>query len=78
MTRLVLVFLLSVSAALLSACGERDQTLRGAYNRSDGQPWQGAHNPFVAKGWAPGDKVAWETQLRDRAQRQNESVKINN
>jgi hypothetical protein len=78
MTRLVLVSLLSASALLLSACGERDQTLRGAYNRSDGQPWQGAHNAFVAKGWAPGDKGVWETQLRDRAQRQNEYVKINN
>ncbi|MDB5824470.1 MAG: hypothetical protein JWR21_3174 [Herminiimonas sp.] len=78
MMRLVLVSLVCASAALLSACGERDQTLRGAYNRSDGQPWQGAHNDFLAKGWSPGDKAAWETQLRDRAQRQNEYVKINN
>jgi hypothetical protein len=78
MTRLVLVCLLTGSAVLLAGCGERDQTLRGAYNRSDGQPWQGAHNAFVANGWAPGDKTAWEAQLRERVQRQNEYVKINN
>ena len=78
MRHLAIIPVLSVCALLLAACGERDQTLRGAYNRSDGQPWQGAHDPFLAKGWSPGDKATWETQLRDRAQRQNEYVKINN
>jgi major membrane immunogen (membrane-anchored lipoprotein) len=77
MKRFFLVAVLP-AALLLAACGERDQTLRGAYNKSDGLPWQGAHDPFVAKGWSPGDKTSWENQLRERGQRQNEYVRINN
>ncbi|MDB5763184.1 MAG: hypothetical protein JWQ21_2179 [Herminiimonas sp.] len=71
------VALISLSALLLVACGEKDQSLAKAYNKSDGKPWQGAHDEFVVKGWTPGDKTAWELQLRSRAQTQNEYVKIN-
>jgi hypothetical protein len=71
------VFLLSLSAVLLSACGEFDQSKTAGRNKPDVEPWQGAKNPYVAQGWTPGDKTAWETQLRTRSQSQNEYVKTN-
>lgn len=71
------VFLISISVALLAACGEVDQSQRAAQSRGDVQPWQGAKNEFVAPGWKAGDKGAWENQLRTRGQYQNEYVKIN-
>lgn len=61
----------------LSACGERDQTLAANRHKSPDQPWKGADNNFVAKNWTPGDKAGWETQLRNRAQTQNEYNKTN-
>lgn len=61
----------------LSACGERDQTLAASRNKSPDQPWQGAKNGFIAKNWTPSDKAGWETQLRNRAQTQNEYNKTN-
>ena len=61
----------------LSACGERDQSLSANRHKSSDQPWQGAQNPYVVKTWTPGDKAAWETQLRSRAQTQNEYNKTN-
>jgi len=61
----------------LSACGDRDQTLAADRQKSPDQPWQGAKNPYVAKNWTPSDKAGWETQLRQRAQSQNEYVKTN-
>jgi len=74
MMRLMLIFL---SAALLAACGERDQSQAAAVKKSDGKPWQGAKDGFVAKGWTPGDKNSWESELRTRAQFQNEYAKVN-
>lgn len=70
-------FLICFSAVLLSACGEVDQAKTADRHMPDVQPWQGAKNAYVAKGWTPGDKTAWETQLRTRQQSQNEYVKIN-
>ena len=61
----------------LSACGERDQTLAANRHKSDDQPWKGANDGFVDKSWTPSDKAGWETQLRRRAQTQNEYNKVN-
>ena len=61
----------------LSACGESDQTLAASRAKSGDQPWQGAKNSYVAKDWTPSDKAGWETQLRNRAQSQNEYNKTN-
>ena len=66
-----------VLLALLAGCGERDQSLATSANRSDGKAWEGANNAYVAKGWTPGDRSSWETQLRSRAQNQNENLKTN-
>ena len=54
----------------LSACTEKPQT--AATRKSDGQPWDGTQSAFSAKGWQAGDKAAWEQQLRNRMQGQNE------
>ena len=54
----------------LSACAEKPQT--AATRKSDGQPWDGTQSAFSAKGWQAGDKAAWEQQLRNRSQGQNE------
>jgi hypothetical protein len=61
----------------LIGCSERDQSLGSSTKKSDGKPWQGAQNAYVVKGWTPGEKTAWENQLRSRAQTQNEYVKVN-
>lgn len=61
----------------LSACGERDQTLAADRSKSPDQPWLGAKNGYVVKNWTPSDKAGWETQLRNRAQTQNEYTKTN-
>ena len=61
----------------ITGCGERDQSLSNTASKSDGQGWQGAQNNFVAPGYQPGDKTRWQTQLRQRAQTQNEYVKTN-
>jgi hypothetical protein len=63
---------------LLSACGESDQAQRSGRDVNDIHASQGAKNAYVDVGWAPGDKNAWQAQLRTRAQHQNEYLKINN
>ena len=73
MMRLIGIFLL---IAGLAACSEPDQSLRTSNAKVDGKPWQGAQNAFVTPGWQPGDKMRWETQLRNRAQTQNEYLKV--
>ncbi|MES2537631.1 MAG: hypothetical protein V4632_17365 [Pseudomonadota bacterium] len=74
MKRLILI---SSAALLLAACSEKPQVMSSAYNKADGKPWQGAQNPHVVKGWTPGDKTTWETQLRTRSKYQDEYVKVN-
>lgn len=71
------VLLIGLSVILLVACGEKSQSQADARKVSGSHPWQGARNSYVEKGWSPGDKASWETQLRTRAQNQNEYVKVN-
>ena len=73
--------LLSTTALLavlaLSACGERDQSMVVGRHKSSDEPWRGVQNGFAVRTWTPSDKAGWETQLRQRAQTQNEYNKIN-
>jgi hypothetical protein len=71
------LFLICSSVALLSACGEFDQSQTADRHMPDAKAWQGANNAYVAPGWKAGDKTAWENQLRTRGQFQNEYVKTN-
>jgi hypothetical protein len=63
-------------AAAMAACSESPQTLGAP--RSDTPAFGGGAPVFNAPGWKPGDKAAWEQQLRARGQAtQNENVRIN-
>jgi hypothetical protein len=61
----------------LAACTEKPQTITSG-NRSDAQAFQGPSTAFTAAGWKPGDKGAWEQQLKTRVQNgQNDYTKVN-
>jgi hypothetical protein len=67
------IVLVAALAAALAACGEKPQT--AATKKSDGKPWEGVEKSHVAQGWKPGDQASWESQMRVRAQGQNEYVR---
>ena len=75
--RPLLPFVCVAALLALSACGERDQAMTAGRHKSADEPWRGAQNGFAVKTWTPSDKVGWETQLRQRAQAQNEYNKTN-
>ncbi len=72
---------LGAGAALalsLAACGEKPQTMDTGAKKADGQAWatsSGANPAFYASGWKVGDKTAWEEQIRQRNQAQNDYVR---
>jgi len=59
------------AAIALAACGEKTA---GAAKKSDVPAWQGSTgaSAYMANGWKAGDQTAWEQQLRNRTQGQNE------
>jgi hypothetical protein len=58
-------------AALLAACGEKPQT--ATKRKLDVAPSQGSTvSSYTAAGWKPGDATSWETQIKKRAEGQNE------
>ena len=62
-------------ALSLVACGEKPQTMDASGKKADAEPWttSNAANPaFHAPGWKVGDKTAWEDQIRQRNQAQND------
>jgi hypothetical protein len=61
----------------LYGCGEKSQSQADARDSGDQQAYQGAHDPFVTKGWTAGNKAEWERHMRARTQAQNEYVHIN-
>ncbi len=75
MMRLVLI---TAAALGLAACGDKPQTSAGV--KSDAASFQGVTGPgnaYNAPGWKPGDKTAWEQQLKTRLQNgQNEYNRV--
>ena len=67
-----LITLAAVSVAILGqvACGEKAQTVTA--RKVDTKVWSGTDNAFAASGWKTGDQAAWEEQMRNRAQAQND------
>ena len=70
----------AVAAAVLSlaGCGEKAQTLDASAKKVDPQPWSvssAAEPAYAAPGWKAGDKTAWEAQIRQRNQAQNDYVR---
>ena len=66
-----------MAAVMLSTvgCGERPQTLDASARKVDAEPWTvsaPASSAFLAPGWTVGDKAAWEKQIRQRGQSQND------
>jgi hypothetical protein len=57
---------------VLAACGEREQTTAGSKRRGVQSEWESSRSTSIAPGYTPGDKEAWEAQLRRRAQYQND------
>ncbi len=70
----------ALAAGLLSlgACGEKAQTMQASAARTQSQPWD-APSPatpgFGAAGWKGGDRAAWEAQIRQRNQAQDDFVR---
>ncbi|WP_298831635.1 hypothetical protein [uncultured Piscinibacter sp.] len=64
------ILIVMTLAAGLVACGEKPQT--AGSKKADGKSWDAAQNAFVAEGWKSGDQASWETQMKTRAQGQNE------
>ncbi|NRT57440.1 hypothetical protein [Sphaerotilus uruguayifluvii] len=55
---------------MLGGCSERRQELHA--KGPDAEPWSGKPGGFGASGWQGGDQAAWQEQIRQRGQRQNE------
>ena len=71
MMRLTVLTCSLAAVAVLSACGDKPQSMGGV--KSDVAPYQGVDNKFAAPGWKAGDKTSWEQALKARTQNtQNE------
>jgi len=63
-------FLLAAMAGLaLAGCTEKPQT---ETRKSDSKAWESTPSGYTVQGFKTGDPVAWEAQMRKRAQAQNE------
>ena len=61
--------------ALLSACGEKPQTLGTG---KDASPYTGTGKAFADGGWKQGDRASWESHMKARTQQgQNDYGRIN-
>ena len=59
---------------LLGACTEKPQTMA---RKADGKPWENSDSSYLAKGYKPGDAAAWDNQIKQRNQSQNEYSRTN-
>jgi hypothetical protein len=69
---------IAVASMVFSGCGEKQQAMTGAGKKSDPAPWvvgSSANPAYAAAGWKAGDKAAWEAQMRQRNQAQNDYVR---
>jgi hypothetical protein len=70
MIRLIMLVVVSVAILAQAGCGEKAQT--ATERKVDTKIWSGTDNAFAASGWKTGDQAAWEEQMRNRAQAQND------
>ena len=59
---------LALFALAAAGCSEKPQTASTA-KKTDAKGYELAASSHVADGWKGGDKTAWDSQLRARAQR---------
>ena len=74
MRRSTIGLALMALAVAVSGCGEKAQT--ASAKKTDAKAWESSQNTYAAEGWKGGDQTAWETQMRIRAQGQNEYSRI--
>lgn len=69
------LILIAAAAVVLPlvACSEKPQT--ATPRKTDEKPWQARENAYTTAGYKPGDKAAFDDQMRSRAQSQNEYLK---
>lgn len=71
--------LVTAAAGLLVLAGcERAQTQDASARKIDAPTWassEGANPAYAAPGFKPGDKAAWEKQIHQRNQAQNDYVR---
>jgi hypothetical protein len=58
------------TSLLLSGCGDKPQSM--GKRKSDTSASSGADAAYTVGNWKAGDAAAWESQLKTRAQSQNE------
>lgn len=63
-------------ASLLAGCGEKVQTAQQGERKQDVPAWKGANEAYAAPGFKSSDEAAWQRQINQRAQGQNEYVRI--
>ncbi len=72
------LFIVTAASLLALAGCESAQTQDASERKIDAPAWaksDGANPAYAASGFKPGDKTAWENQLRARAQAQNDYVR---
>jgi hypothetical protein len=62
---------LTLTAFVLAGCAEKAQST-AAGKKADSKAWELPQRDYAADGWKGGDQTAWESQMRLRAQGQNE------
>ncbi len=74
MKRLQVFVLIAVATFVLSACGDKAQTIGVSNSKhADTVAWDiTSSDPYVASGWTAGDRASWEDHLRRRTQMQND------
>ncbi len=79
MMRSAKLAVLASALLVLSACGDKPQTLgTGTASKQDSAAYTGTGSAYVAQGWKPGDKASWEQHLKARMQNgQNDYSKAN-
>ena len=60
---------------VLAGCGEKAQTASASTKKADGKPWDATASANLAPGWKGGDQAAWDAQIRQRNQAQNDYVR---
>jgi hypothetical protein len=76
MMRGTIALLMATAVAVpLAGCDKAQTAGQGAAKKADAKPWEGVTTggEYTAGGYKPGDKTAWEAQLKARTERgQNE------
>ena len=73
-SRLSMGVLAAGLALALAGCSEKPQAVSA--RKADGKAWEISPNGYIAQGWKPGDQASWQQQIEQRAQSQNEYLRV--